>query len=158
MLHTKKWKFIVIQKNYKHYHFVVHIQGLMAQGGWVSIIIWVFIPKIGHIICVIRRIPCTCVARESMLDKPCISGIPSKKYSCYQYVTDCSYWPVLVSFNNWNDIHMSPKSTTFETFEETHQVVFDGISDNMASWVKYNKYGAINTADTKNGFYVIKFI
>ena len=43
---------------------------------------------------------------------------------------------------------MSPKSTHFEAFEEIYQVVIDGISDNMASFSQYGKYGAINTPDT----------
>ena len=43
MLHTKMLKCIVIPTNYQHYHFVVHIQSLMEQGGWVSIIIYVLI-------------------------------------------------------------------------------------------------------------------
>ena len=44
-------------------------------------------------------------------------------------------------------------------FEEIHQVVFDGIIDNMTSLFQSGKYGAINTTDTsKNGYYVIKFI
>ena len=39
-----------------------------------------------------------------------------------------------------------------------HQVVIDGISDNMASLVEPRKYGAIKKVDTKtNGFYVIMF-
>ena len=63
------------------------------------------------------------------------------------------------SYNNWNIIHLSPKSTLFEAFEEIHRVAIDGISDNMDSLVKSGKYDSINTADTKtNGFYVIKFI
>ena len=37
-----------------------------------------------------------------------------------------------------------------------HQVVFDGISDNMTSLVESGNYGAINTtAIATNGFYVI---
>ena len=40
MLHTKMWKCIVIPTNSQHYHFVVYIQSLMEQGGWVSIIIY----------------------------------------------------------------------------------------------------------------------
>ena len=53
---------------------------------------------------------------------------------------------------------MSSKSTSSETFDEIHQVVLDGISDNMASFVESGKYGAINTTDTStNGFYVIMF-
>ena len=53
---------------------------------------------------------------------------------------------------------MSSKSTSSETFDEIHQVVLDGISDNMASLVESGKYGAMNTADTyTKGFYVIMF-
>ena len=88
-----------------------------------------------------------------------IYGITSKKQSSYQPVTYCTYWPVIGSFNNWNNIHMSPKLILFEAFEEIHQVVLDGISDNMASLFQPGKYGTINTADiTTNEFYVIMFI
>ena len=53
---------------------------------------------------------------------------------------------------------MSQKSTSSDTFDEIHQVVLDGISDNMASLVESGKYGAINTTDTStNGFYVVMF-
>ena len=47
----------------------------------------------------------------------------------------------------------------FEAFDEIHQVVLDGISENMASLVQSIMYGAINKDDnTSNGFYVIQFI
>ena len=53
---------------------------------------------------------------------------------------------------------MSPKSTSSDTFDEIHQVVLDGISDDMALLVESGKYGAINTTDTStNVFYVILF-
>ena len=52
---------------------------------------------------------------------------------------------------------MSSKSTSSNKFDETHQVVLDGLSDNMASF-ESGKYVAINTTDTStNGFYVIIF-
>ena len=38
-----------------------------------------FDPKIGHVICAILCIPCACVGITSMLDKPWIYGIRSKK-------------------------------------------------------------------------------
>ena len=51
---------------------------------------------------------------------------------------------------------MSHKSTTSEAFDEIHQVVIDGKSDNMASLFELGKYGSIKTTDTTtNGFYVI---
>ena len=53
---------------------------------------------------------------------------------------------------------MSQKSTPSDAFDEIHQVVLDGISDNMALLVESGKYGSINTTDTENnGFYVIMF-
>ena len=61
------------------------------------------------------------------------------------------------SFNNWNIIKCSHKATISEAFEEIHQVVLDGISDNMSSLVKYGKYCYMNTKDTTiSGYYVIK--
>ena len=116
-------------------------------------------PKLGHEICAILRIPCACVACTSMIDQLCMYGTPLEKQARYQPVTYCTYWPVLGSYNNWNIIHLTPKSTHFEAFDEINQVGLDGISDNMESLVQPGKYGAINKADTtKNGFYVIKFI
>ena len=53
---------------------------------------------------------------------------------------------------------MLSKSTSSDTFDEIHQVVLDGISDNMASFVDTGTYGAINTTDTStNAFYFIMF-
>ena len=94
-----------------------------------------------------------------MIEKPWITGTPSKKQARYQFVTNCTYWPVLGSYNNFNIIHLSPKATLFEEFEEVHQVIIFVISDNMASLVQSVKYGAINTDYTTiNGYNVIKFI
>ena len=107
-----------------------------------------FDPKLAMEECAICRIPCVCVASTSMLDKPCIYGISSNKQDCYKPVTKCTYWPVLGSFNNWNIIQLSSQSTSSDTFDDIHQVVLDGISDNMASLVETGKYGSINTTDT----------
>ena len=108
-----------------------------------------FDPKLGHGICAIRLIPCVYVACTSMLDKPWIYGIPSKKQACYQPVTNCTYWPVLESYNNWGIIDLSPKPIPFEAFGDIHRIMFDGINRNMASLVQSGMYGAINTDDTK---------
>ena len=45
------------------------------------------------------------------------------------------YWPLLGPFKNWNIIQLSQKLTTYDAFDEIHQVVLDGISDDMASFV-----------------------
>ena len=70
-----------------------------------------FDPNLGHGICAISHIPCSCVACTSMLEKPWISGITTKKQARYQPVTNCNYWPVLGSYNNRNKIELTPKST-----------------------------------------------
>ena len=93
-----------------------------------------------------------------MLDKPCISGIPLNEQGHYKSFIKCTYWPVLGSFNNLKTIQLSQKSTPPDAFDKIHQVVLDGISDNIISLVESLKYGAINTTDTTNNvFYVIMF-
>ena len=52
------------------------------------------------------------------------------------------------SFNNWNTIQLSHKSTPHDKFDEIHELVLDGIGDNMDSLVQYGKYGTINSTDT----------
>ena len=71
----------------------------------------IFDTKLGHGICPIFHIPCTCVGFTLILDKPWISGIPSKKQARHQPVTNCTYWPVILSYNNVNIIDITPKST-----------------------------------------------
>ena len=107
-----------------------------------------FDPELGMGLCAILRIPCECVACTSMLDKPWISGISLDKQDRSKPLTKCTYWPVLGSFNNWNIIQLSSKSTSSDTFDEIHQVVLDGISDNMDSLVESGIYRSINTTDT----------
>ena len=70
-----------------------------------------------------------------MLDKPWISGIPSDEQERYKPVTKCNNWPVLGTFNNWNIILLSQKSTPSDVFNEIHQVFLDGIIDNMTSLI-----------------------
>ena len=124
----------------KHYHLSFHLD-------------------LGHGICAIFRIPCACVGCTSLLDKPWIYGIPPKKQSLYQPVINCTYWPVLGSYKNWNIIELSPKSIPFEAFDEINKVVLDGISEDMASLVQSGMYSAIYTGvTTTNVFYVTQFI
>ena len=118
-----------------------------------------FDTNLGHDICAIRRIPCAYVGCTSMLDKPWVSSMLSKKQASYQPVANCTYWPVLGSYNNWNIIELTPKSTPFEAFYEIYKVILDGISENISSLVKSSIYGAIKIDDTtSNGLYVIKFL
>ena len=116
-------------------------------------------PKIVHGICAIRRIPCACVTCTSMLDKPWIFSIKTTKQARYQPVNNYTYWPVLVPYNNWNIIELTPKSIPFEAFDEIHKVVIDGINENISSLVQSGVYGAINTSDnTSKGLYATQVI
>ena len=66
---------------------------------------------------------------------------------------------IINSYEHFKLIELTPKSTPFETFDEIHKVVLDGISENMASLVQSVMYSAIKTDDTAtNGFYVIQFL
>ena len=118
-----------------------------------------FDPKLGHGICAILRITCACVRCKSMLYKPWIYVIPSKEQACYHPVTNCTYLPVLGSYNNLNIIELSQKSTPFEAFLGIHKVVIDGIIEKMDLILQSSMYGDIDTDDTTtNGIYVIQFI
>ena len=86
-----------------------------------------FDPKLGNCVCAIFHIPCACVACTSILEKPWISGITSDEQNRYKPVISCTYFPVLGTFNNWNVIQLSQKSTPYDAFDEIHQVVLDGI-------------------------------
>ena len=107
-----------------------------------------FDPEIGHDIFIICPIPCACAEFTYMLEKPSVRGFTPQQQPSYQPVINCTYWKALVSFNNWNIIKFPHKETTSEVFEDINQVVINGISDNMASFVKSGKYSAINEIDT----------
>ena len=93
------------------------------------------------------------------MEKPWVYGILSKRKARYQPVTNCTYWPVMGLYKNWNITDLTPKSTPFEAFHEINNVVIDGISENTSSLVQSGVYGAINKDDTTtNGFYVIQFL
>ena len=47
--------------------------------------------------------------------------------------------------------------TSSDTFDEIHQVVLDGISDNMASLVESGKRGSINTTYTTTNGLMLSF-
>ena len=73
-----------------------------------------------------------------MLDKLWDPGITLSQQPCYQPVQYCTYWTMLGYFNKWIIITFSNKTTKGEEFEEFHQVIIDGINDNMASLVQPN--------------------
>ena len=50
---------------------------------------------------------------------------------------------------NWIIIKFSHKSTPSDKFDEIHQAVLDGISDNMASLFESSTYGAINKTENQ---------
>ena len=61
----------------------------------------------------------------------------------------------LGSFNNCKIIQLSHKSTLSDAFDYIHQVVIDGISDNMATLVESGKYGSINTTGTSTNSFML---
>ena len=66
---------------------------------------------------------------------------------------------MLGSFNNWNIIHSSHKTTRSDEIDKINQVLLDIISDNTATLVKTGKCGGINTTDTTTmGYHNIKFV
>ena len=116
-----------------------------------------FDPKLVHDIYLIHHIPCVCAEFTSMLEINWVHGFPPQQQPLYQPVTHCTYWLVIRSLKKWNIITLSYKATTHEAFEDVNQIVFDGISDNVALLVQSGKYGAINTTDTTTmGFYVLE--
>ena len=104
-------------------------------------------PKLGHGKCAIQQITCDCISCTTILDNPWAYVFDPTKQPRYQPVSDCTYWTVLVSFNNWNTIQFTNKTTQSEDFDAVHKQVIDGISGNMASLVQLGKYGAINASD-----------
>ena len=118
-----------------------------------------FDPKLGYGTYGICCIPCDCTFFTSILDKPWILVLPEQQQPHYQPVQYCTYWPVLGSFNNSKVLKLYRKATSSEEIDKIHQVVIDGISDNMYALVKTDKYGAINTIDKNTmGYCVIKFV
>ena len=92
-----------------------------------------FDPNLDHGIFEIFRITCAYVACASMLGQPWISGLQSIKQARYQPVINCTYLGLLGPYRNWNIINFTPKSIPSEAFDEIHQMVLDGVSENTAS-------------------------
>ena len=95
-----------------------------------------FDTKLGHGIFEIIHTPFACVGFTSVLEKPWISGIPSNKQELCEPITNCTYWPVMGSYNNFNVIELSPKSIPFEAFDEIYKVILGIISENVTSLVQ----------------------
>ena len=115
--------------------------------------------KLGHGTCSIHCIRCDYNLLNSIMEQHWVPGLKSQQQPCYQPVQDCTYWPVLGSFNNWNIIQLSHKETCSEEIDKIHQVVLYDISENISALVQTDEYGAINTTDTyRMGYYVIKFM
>ena len=135
MLHTKMWKCIVTQINSQNYPFCGPHSKPHGAKGLSKHYHLSFDPKLGNGVCEIFCIPCACIKCTPMLNKPWIYGISSDKQERYKTFTDWTYCPLLGPFNNWNIIQLSQKSTPYDAFDGTHQVVFDAISENMSSFV-----------------------
>ena len=94
-----------------------------------------------------------------MLENTWAYVVETNKQLSYQPVVEFAYYPVLGSFNNWNTIWFTNKIAILKDFDTVHKVVMYGISDNMASLIQLEKFGAINALyPTTMGYYVIKFL
>ena len=66
---------------------------------------------------------------------------------------------MLGTLNNWNTIKFTNKNTSKEDFDDIHNFVLDGISDNTELLVHTVKYGSISTTHpTVMGYYVTIFL
>ena len=66
---------------------------------------------------------------------------------------------MLGSFNNWNILQLSHKSTSSEEIDKNEKVVLDSISENMAALSQTDKYVSINTTYIPTMlYYAIKFV
>ena len=67
--------------------------------------------KLGYGKCTIIRITCALIACTNMLDKPWFIVSDPTSQPHYQPVENFTQWDVLVSFNNWNIIHVHSNQT-----------------------------------------------
>ena len=66
---------------------------------------------------------------------------------------------MLGSFNYWNIIRLTNKTTCIEEIDEVHKLFMDGISVNMASLLQTGKYGDTNDTDpTKLWYYIVRYV
>ena len=93
-------------------------------------------PKLGLGKFAIRQIHCACVACANILDKAWDPGVSHSQKPCYQPVVDCTYWPMLGSFNNWNSTKLANKTMLRKKFDKVHRVVLDCISEKFRSWCR----------------------
>ena len=63
-----------------------------------------FDPKIGHGTRSINYNNCECYQCTYALEKPWDTDLPQQQQQLYQTVKDCTNWPVLGYFNNYNII------------------------------------------------------
>ena len=73
-------------------------------------------PKLGHGMCDICKIPCSCVEYITMLDYTYSPGVSHTEQPRYQPVFYCTYWPVLGTYNNWNIKNFTNKLHSLKTF------------------------------------------
>ena len=92
--------------------------------------------KIGYVTYKLCCIPCDCILWTYIIDHPCIAGFPAQQQPRYKPVKEYTYWPVLGSFNNCNILKLSHEATSNKEIGKIHQVVLEGISENMLHWYK----------------------
>ena len=122
LLNTKMWKNYCNTNQFPELSFCGPHSKLHCAKGLSKHYHLHLYPKLGMGICAIRRITCACVAYTSMLDKTSVSVITPDEQEHYKHITKYTYWPVLGSFNNWNLVQLSQKSSPSDAFDWIHQV------------------------------------
>ena len=83
---------------------------------------------------------CVCMLSNNILDKLWCTGVSHTKKHLYHPVVYCTYWPVMIIFNNWNIMKFTNKTIYSGDFDDIYKVVLDDISKNMASLMQAGKY------------------
>ena len=52
----------------------------------------------------------------------------------YQIFVDCTYWPMLGNFKNWNIINFTNKTAQKEDFDDINKFVLDEIIKKLNNW------------------------
>ena len=89
------------------------------------------------------------MACTTVLYRPRSPDLPHTAQPIYNLVFDCTYWPVLGTYNNWNITNFKNNCTSSEDFDKINRVVLDGIIDNMKLLVNTGKYNTINKTDIR---------
>ena len=97
---------------------------------------------------------------------PWTNNMDAQWFTCNRDVEHPRYWRVdnvvyvsnIGSFNEWKPVTFDNSSTTEEEFDDINQVIIDGISYKIWSFVTRGYFGTVSNDNTKkDGYYMLKF-